>query len=222
MRRSVNNTKRANSSIPKPMTNHENSTSTVAGAQHSTLDVLATRPALVRVGRSGRLSIEQRERLLDGLRSGQSLASVLRDNPDMPGSRAINTLKNSDEAFAKELAEAIADGVRANIDEALDYAYSVRGSKLAAGALKYADAVFKSAALQSPKEFGQLLKVADNDGNKLSIALVSYSDKAQPLEAHATTVSQVDNSQPGRSQVAIAGPTAEAETVTKDGSGYNS
>jgi hypothetical protein len=157
-----------------------------------TWQIESPRPAMTRVRSDGsRLTADQKQRLLEGLRGGQSLASVLRDNPDLPGATAVHAERRADPDWAIEYEHARAEGVEANIDEALDYSYSVRGNqRLASAAAKYADAVIKSAALVAPKRYSQSLKLAGADGEKLSISLVAYAGAQQPVQQLATTTVQ--------------------------------
>jgi hypothetical protein len=141
-------------------------------------------------GSTSALTEEQKMRILDGIRSGQSLASVLRDNDDLPGARAINALRRKDAQFAADFEAARVEGLETNADEALDFAYAVRGNKaLTVAASKYASTVTQIAAALAPKRFGTMLKVAGADGEKLSVALVNYSEPApHALEAESVPV----------------------------------
>lgn len=139
-----------------------------------------TRPAMVRVSGKARPTDEQKQTYLDGLRSGRSIPSILRDNPDLPGLSMFSAERELDPAFDAAVVAARADGVTVNIDEALDYQYAVRTDKgLSIAASKYTHAVMHMAPLMAPKQFGQLVKLAGADGEKLSIALVAYSPQQQ-------------------------------------------
>lgn len=140
-------------------------------------------PALVRTYGAGAVTAEHKALIIALLESGQTLASILRDNPEVPGAGMIHAARRKDEAFDAAFREARANGAAQRIEEVLDYSYSVRGNKqLAIAASKYADVVLKSAPLLAPKEFGALLKLAGADGEKLTVALVDYA-QAKPIDA---------------------------------------
>src|SRR5262245_59954950 len=111
------------------------------------------KPQLIRVdGGAAELTEEHKARILDGVRSGQSLYSVLRDNPDLPSAKVLSKARRIDPQFEADLMQARAEGYEATIDEAIDYQHAVRGNKhLSIAASKYVDAVSRAAALIVPK-----------------------------------------------------------------------
>lgn len=157
----------------------------LTAAQTDAMAIDGAKPQLIRTdGGPAQLTEDHKERILDGVRSGRSLAAVLRDNPDLPGVKALSRARRADAQFETDLQQARAEGYEATVEEALDYAHAVRGNKqLAIAASKYTDAAAKVAALMVPKRFGaSMLKIAGADGERLSIALVAYAAKPAEIE----------------------------------------
>lgn len=162
----------------------------LTAAETDAMAIDGAKPALVRNGGGAEyLTDQHKARILAGVRSGQSLATVLRLNPDLPGATALSKARRTDEQFEADLMQARAEGMEATIEEAVDFAHAVRGNKqLAIAASKYTDAVLKSAALMVPKRFGaSMLKIAGADGERLSIAIVAYAAKPDAPQAIETT-----------------------------------
>jgi hypothetical protein len=145
-------------------------------------------------------------KILDGLRHGQTLFSLLNSDTTLPSLYEIYKARKADPAFADEMQEARDIGAVMRVEEAIDYQGSVRGNKHASiAAEKYVNSAIKVAEKLSPKTMGPLVRHADADGNKLVVNLVSFSiapeQKPQAIEAEAVEVAQIPAQTADRSTV---------------------
>jgi hypothetical protein len=164
-----------------------------AKSENPVVGMLPERGQLVRADQ-GDVDLTEGDKalIIRGLEAGQGIPAILREYPGIPGIAAINRAKKRDPAFAAAIDEARANGAEILVDEAIDYAFATRtNTKLSASANRYAQTAMAAAEKLAPKRFGPLLKLAGHDGNKLEVALVSYKDAGQAIEADYSEVQQL-------------------------------
>lgn len=126
--------------------------------------------------------------ILDGLRSGQTLYSLLWTNPHLPNYTQVQHRRRLNVDFAAKYDEAREEGQEYRIEEAIDHSHKVRGDRaLSVAAGKYLDATVKVAEKLAPRRFSPLQRHAGHDGSGLTVQVVSWKDggtlQSEPMPA---------------------------------------
>ena len=134
------------------------------------------------------LNEQQRATVFTMLREGATLAEIF----TLRGITSYNDFfltRNADESFDASVRQAMAQGAEAAISEAAEFTKTAAKSD-DPDLVKIAEAFHRCAVSYAektaPREFGQLVKLANPDGGALSVHVISYAVPAiegKPLHA---------------------------------------
>lgn len=128
------------------------------------------------------------ETICDLLEAGCTMREVC-SLPDMPSEPAFRRATRDGSKYQTRIETARARGADAILDDARDLIEAMKlawidetdpdtSRVLTSGSLAIHKIAMEQARLLAPKKFGDLIKMADADGNALSVTVMTFGDKA--------------------------------------------